>query len=142
MKQPRTLLSLLLLFAVTCSALAIGPLRSKTKDTPHKKKVVYAFGFAASFRDTLTFITEIQELDSVKLERQTHFLPLRDLYSYQLKDYLETNLEKTNYTCMIFFNKKLKKLQKQMNKIKTEYSRSGNLNLLETKDFRFTKPQY
>lgn len=142
MKRIRTLLSLALLVLVACSALAAGPLGSKTNSTPRKAKPVYAFGFAASFRDTLTFITEIQELDSVKLERQTHFLPMRDLYSYQMKDYLEADLEKTNYTCMIYFSKKLKKLQKQMNRLKTEYSRSGKLNVLSPEEFRFTKPHY
>ena len=142
MKRTRTLLSIALLALVACSAMAIGPFSIKTSSTPRQAKPIYAFGFAASFRDTLTFITEIQELDSAKLDKQTHFLPMRDLYSYQLKDYLEGDLEKTNYTCMIYFSKKLKKLQKQMNRLKTEYSRSGNLNVLTAEEFRFTKPHY
>ena len=128
-----------MLIVVVCSAFAPGSIADWLTRKP---KTIYAFGFAASFRDTLTYITDIQVLDSAELESNSGFLHMRDLYSYQLKNYLELDLEKPNYTCMVFFNKKKKKLQKQYNKLKQEYSRSGNLNMLDSVAFHFTKPTY
>ena len=46
-----------------------------------------------SFNDSIVYYTDIQVLDSVELDKNG-FLPKRDLYTYQLKNYLEYNLKK------------------------------------------------
>ena len=85
MKYVRILCAVALVFAL-CSAFTM-------KD---KEKAVYAFGVAASFNDSIVYYTDIQVLDSVELDKNG-FLPKRDLYTYQLKNYLEYNLKKPDY---------------------------------------------
>lgn len=49
---------------------------------------VYVFGLAASFNDSLVYITDIFEVDSAYIEdNRTHFLLNRGDYSYQLRNY-------------------------------------------------------
>ena len=66
-------------------------------------KPVYAFGISASFTDTVVYYTDIQLLDSVHLDKGG-FLPHRELYSYQLKNFLEFEMNLPNRTCMIYFS--------------------------------------
>ena len=101
MKYIRLIMAVALTFLV-CSAFTMK------KD---KEKPVYVFGVAASFTDTLVYYTDIQLLDSVYLNEHG-FLPQRDLYSYQLKNHLEYNMNKLNYTCVIYFSDNKKKLER------------------------------
>lgn len=130
MKYVRILMALAVVFTI-CSAFTM-----KSKDKP-----VYAFGVAASFSDTVVYYTDIQLLDSVSL-KNNGFLPQRDLYSYQLKNYLEYELNKPNYTCMIYFSETKKNLEKEMSKVIGKYKKSHlHLQVLDQKSFRFVKPQ-
>lgn len=86
-----------------------------------KEKAVYAFGVAASFNDSIVYYTDIQVLDSVELDKNG-FLPKRDLYTYQLKNYLEYNLKKPDYTCMIYFSE-TGKVGKEAVKVKVSIRR-------------------
>lgn len=104
-----------------------------------KEKPVYAFGLAASFNDTIVYCTEIQLLDSVELK--DGFLPAREMYAEQLKNYLEYEKQKPNYTCMIYFSENKKKLEKDAVKIKNKYQKGSTLLMLEPAAFTFTKPQ-
>ena len=131
MKYLRILLAVTLVFTL-CSAFSMKK---------EKEKQVYAFGVAASFNDTIVYYTEIQMLDSVVLDRRG-FLPQRELYSYQLKNYLEYELAKPDYTCMIYFSENKNKLQKEASKVKGKYVK-GNLKLqsIAPSDFSFKKPE-
>lgn len=102
---------------------------------------VYAFGVAASFNDSVVYCTEIQVLDSTALDKNG-FLPKRDLYSYQLKNYLEYDLKKPDYTCMIYFSENKKKLEKEAVKVKAKYKKSTMVLQAITSDkFSFKKPE-
>lgn len=130
MKYVRILMALAVVFTL-CSAFTL-----KSKEKP-----VYAFGIAASFNDTVVYYTDIQVLDSVSLEKNG-FLPKRDLYSYQLKNYLGYELNKPNYTCMIYFSETKNKLEKEMHKVIGKYKKSKlQLQVLDQASFRFVKPQ-
>ena len=131
MKKFRIVFSALVLFLV-CSAFTMGG----------SKKTVYAFGVSASFVDTLVYYTDIQVLDSAQLDNNG-FLKNRELYSYQLKNYLELNKNLQNRTCMIYFSKDKKKLTKELNKVIGKYKKDKNTSLLliDRKDFEFTKPE-
>ena len=130
MKYVRILMALAVVFTI-CSAFTM-----KSKNKP-----VYAFGVAASFSDTVVYYTDIQLLDSVSL-KNNGFLPQRDLYSYQLKNHVEYELNKPNYTCMIYFSETKKKLEKEMSKVIGKYKKSHlHLQVLDQKSFRFVKPQ-
>lgn len=104
-------------------------------------KQVYAFGIAASFNDSVVYYTEIQQLDSVSLDKNG-FLPKRDLYSYQLKNYLEYEMRKPDYTCMIYFSTNKNKLQKEAAKVKAKYKKSSlALQAVNPASFTFKKPE-
>ena len=107
-----------------------------------KGKTVYAFGVAASFNDSIVYFTEIQKLDSVKLDKDG-FLPHRELYTYQLKNYLEYSLQKPDYTCMIYFSDNKGKLEKEASKVQSKYEKSDGLVLqaVKAEAFSFSKPQ-
>lgn len=133
MKQLRSLLALMLMF-ILCTGF-IG----KKND---KEKAVYAFGVAASFSDTLVYYTDIQLLDSVQLDKNK-FLPKRQEYSRQLKEYVQYQLVHDNYTTMIYFSDKKEKLQKRFDKTLKKYQKDTifSLHLIPTADFKFKKPQ-
>jgi hypothetical protein len=107
-----------------------------------KSKPVYAFGFSASFTDTVVYCTEIQALDSVHLDKNG-FLPYREHYSYQLKNYLEYQKGEKNRTCMIYFSNNQAKLSKEKAKLLDKYKKDKAIKLEELKqaEFTFKKPE-
>jgi len=132
MKYVSILFAVIVVFTL-CTASSL-----KKKDEP---KVVYAFGVAASFTDTLVYYTDIQVLDSAQLTKEG-FLLKRDLYSYQLKNYLVDNNLQENSTCMVYFSDKKGKLDKEASKLMEKYKKTKNVSLvrLSPEKFKFTKP--
>ena len=132
MKYVKILFAIALVFTM-CSAFSLKKDHSKP---------VYAFGISASFTDTVVYFTEIQILDSVSLSKEG-FLAHRELYSYQLKNYLEDNLLQQNSTCMIYFSENKKKLEKEATKILNKYKKNNRMTVsrIEADKFRFTKPE-
>ena len=130
MKYVKILFAIALVFTM-CSAFSLKKDHSKP---------VYAFGISASFTDTVVYFTEIQILDSVSLSKEG-FLAHRELYSYQLKNYLEDNLLQQN--SMIYFSENKSKLEKEATKILNKYKKSRNMTVtrIEADKFRFTKPE-
>lgn len=106
-----------------------------------KEKHVYVFGVAASFNDSLVYYTEIQTVDSVSLNKEG-FLPKRDLYAYQLKNYIEYALNHPDYTCMVYFSENKMKLEKESNRVLGKYKKNSSfvVQQLGQKDFAFRKP--
>lgn len=107
------------------------------------RKSCVCFGVAASFNDTVVYFTDIQVLDSVKLDKGG-FLPKRDLYTYQLKNYLEYDLKSLDYTCIdLLFLKTRKKLEKGGCKVKSKYKKNKTIVLMPIapEAFRFKKPE-
>ena len=78
---------------------------------------LYAFGFSASFNDSIVYFTDIQEIDSAWINDKTDFLVSRDNYSYQLKNYF-TNIGQEHRTCVISFALKRKDIEKKYKKMK------------------------
>ena len=105
-------------------------------------KPVYAFGISASFTDTVVYFTDIQILDSAKVSKEG-FLSHRELYSYQLKNYLEDNQLQQNSTCMIYFSENKKKLEKEATKILNKYKKNNRMTVsrIDSDKFHFTKPE-
>lgn len=126
-----------IIFAVTLAFMFCSAFTLK-----NKAKSVYAFGVAASFNDSVVYYTEIQVLDSAELDKNG-FLPKRESYTYQLKNHLEYEVKKPDYTCMIYFSESKSKLEKEAVKIKGKYKR-GNGQILQAVSptvFTFKKPQ-
>lgn len=131
MKYIKILFAVAFVFTL-CTAFTIGK----------GPKSVYVFGVSASFTDTLIYYTEIQAIDSVALDKNG-FLPKRDLYSYQLKNYLELEKGVPNRTCMIYFSGNKSKLSKEAAKIINKYKKSKSIVIqkIDTGDFKFSKPE-
>ncbi len=105
-------------------------------------KPVYVFGVGASFKDSVVFFTDVQLVDSVTLDRMG-FLPEREMYAYQLKNYLEYQKGKSDYTCAIYFSEHKVKLEKELSKVRKQYEK-GNAFILEgikQAEFMFKKPK-
>lgn len=132
MKYVKILFAVALVFTL-CSAFSL-------KKGEHKP--VYAFGVSASFTDTVVYYTEIQVLDSVALDKNG-FLPHREIYSYQLKNYLEIDKGQSNRTCMIYFSENQKELEKEAAKVLGKYKKNKSVALekIDTQSFKFTKPE-
>ncbi|KAA6323700.1 hypothetical protein EZS27_026891 [termite gut metagenome] len=107
-----------------------------------KNKQVYAFGVSVSFMDTIIYYTDIQLLDSIALDKQG-FLPHRELYSYQLKNYLENQKNAFNRTCMIYFSTDKIKLNKEAIKLLNGYKKNKDITAerIEVSRFQFKKPE-
>jgi hypothetical protein len=141
MKNVRTLCAVALTLLL-CSAFTVKEGSDKDKkEKKDKQETVYAFGVGASFNDTVVYFTNIQVLDSVQLDKEG-FLPKRELYAYQLKNYLDYDLKSPNYTCMIYFNKDKAKLSKEQAKLQTRYKKAKLAIVpIDAEAFAFTKPE-
>lgn len=107
-----------------------------------EQKPVYVFGVGASFKDSVVYFTEVQMVDSVALDNNG-FLPRREAYSYQLKNHLQYEKGKPDYTCAIYFSENRVKLEKEASKVRKQYEK-GNEYVIENvnvSDFAFKKPE-
>ena len=132
MKYVKILFAIALVFTM-CSAFSLKKDHSKP---------VYAFGISASFTDTVVYFTDIQILDSAKVSKEG-FLSHRELYSYQLKNYLEDNQLQQNSTCMIYFSENKKKLEKEATKILNKYKKNNRMTVsrIDSDKLHFTQPE-
>ena len=102
------------------------------------EKPLYIFGVSASFLDSVVYITDIQVLDSIKLE--SGFLPYRNAYSYQLKNYIEQNQQLTDRTCAVYYSLNKKKLSKELSKMRSKYQKNKiKVKPLDSGAFRFKR---
>lgn len=104
---------------------------------------MFMFGFAGSFNDTIVVFTDIQQVDSAWIDKKTNFLQSRDLYSSQLRDYLDQNKQLPYRTCVVFFDKDRARLEKKFMKMRKLYGKGKDglshfdVRLLEAGEFRF-----
>lgn len=108
--------------------------KSTTKTPP-----VYMFGFAASFNDSIVYMTDIQAVDSAIIGHKSNFLVNRAAYANQLQFFLMDNQKKSNATCVVFFDRKADKLQKKYQKIMKRYQSNKEtlLQVLPKDQFHF-----
>lgn len=131
MKQFKLLCFLLI------ASLVIPVLAKSPKDK--NKYGVYIAGVSASFSDSLVYFTDIQYVDSASLS-DNGLLIGRAQYSIQLKEYLEQKENGKNRTCFVYYNKKKKNLQKEINKLKEKYQKGNTLVLIDVNpEFKFEK---
>ena len=99
----------------------------------------YICGFAASFNDSTVYFTDIQYMDSTYTDSKTGFLYSRDNYSYQLRGHMQKN-GVANPTCITFFSKKRKDVEKKYAALKKRYATKGRYDVtyLLASEFAFT----
>ncbi|MCR5511961.1 MAG: hypothetical protein K6F43_00155 [Prevotella sp.] len=122
-----------LLFCVAMGA------EAKRIQAPH----MYMFGFAASFKDSVVYITEIQDVKNVWYDTKSKFLLGRDNYSAQLKDYFKDKMQMPDRVCMVFFAKTMKEAEKKYLKLRKKYLGDAKhpstyeVRYVTTQDFQF-----
>lgn len=99
---------------------------------------VYMFGISASFNDESVYFTNVQAIDSARIDTKTKFLVGRDNYSYQLRDFLKARGEE-HRTCLVVYNAKEQKAKKRYEKLLAKYVKQGNMEIkhLTEADFAF-----
>ena len=104
---------------------------------PLKTNQVYMFGFSASFKDSIIYVTDIQNIPGAWIESKNKFLLLRDEYSRQMKDYLEEKLQQEKCVCVVFYYLKKKKAEKEFLKLMKKYKKGYEVRYVNEKDFKF-----
>ena len=100
---------------ILMTVVALGmPATSEAKKVQVPK--MYMFGIAASFSDTIVHFTNVQEIDSAWIEKKNKFLQARQLYSYQLRDYLASEQQMPRRTCIVYAGKNKKKVEEKSRK--------------------------
>ena len=110
-----------------------------------KEKVgkMYMFGMAAAFTDTIVHFTNIQTVDSVWIDTKSHFLQNREMYSYQLREFLRNKQQAPNRTCIVFYSTKREKLEKKYQRMKRLYGKDKrgvehfDIRYIMDSDFKF-----
>ena len=116
--------------------------KSKPQSNGKGRGKVYLFGVCQQLTDSMVYITSIQEIDSIDLERKTKFLPFRSEFSIQLKEYMEGTLQRRYQTACVFYSSKRKKISKKYYKIKKRYLDNSytRVVMLDDTRFRFKHP--
>mgnify|MGYP006988859237 CR=1 FL=1 len=104
---------------------------------------VYMFGFGASFIDSVSCQTQLQQIDSAWMDAHG-MLADRSLYSLQLQSYMEQTKGVKSPVCTVFFGKKESKMQKLWAKVKRRYEGVQNLihEVLPADSFRLVAEEY
>ena len=129
--------SLFILLFVLIAALGVA--REKKDNNKVKEVPVYILGASISFSDSIVYFTEIQKLDNVVLENG--FLPHRQYYAYELKDYMSFEENISGRISVVYFDEKRSKLEKKEQKIKKHLMEKENKIIRYLGDkFKFVKP--
>lgn len=87
------------------------------KDGP---KRVYMYGVSVDFNDSTVYLTDVQYLDSVVINKDGSLFNYSS-YSHQFKMYLEGMLGEDNQTCAVIYSDNKKNLEKRFVKIRKRY---------------------
>ena len=112
---------------------------AKQLQVPH----MYVFGFAASFKDSVVYMTEIQDVQNAWYDTKTKFLLGRDNYAAQLKEHIATKMQQRDRICVVVFAKTMKKAEKKYLKLRKKYIGDAKhpstyeVRYITTQDFKF-----
>ena len=97
---------------------------------------LYMFGFSASFKDSVVYVTDIQNVPQARINEKK-FLLDRDQYSYQLKNYLEETLQQPGRICLVIYDIDKKKAEKKYVKLMKKYKKGYDIQYLNETQFKF-----
>ena len=132
----RGILLMVMMMTVTLAAVA----KPKSSSNGRGKGMVYLFGVSQELTDSVVYITFINGVDSLDLERHTKFLPYRSEFSLQLKEYMEGTLNKDHQTTCVFYSPNRKKLSKKYYKIKKRFLDNPYTKIMPIDGFKFRHP--
>lgn len=116
---------------ITALTLCLSVIRATAEDKIEPQ--IYAFGFAASFNDSVVYFTDIQTIDSVWVDSKTGFILERGMYANQMRNYFTRNGQ-PDRTCVFFYDVKFKNIARKFRKMKERYVSGNNF------DIRYLKP--
>lgn len=127
--------------AILC-VFAFQTLEAKPKKVVQKP--VYMIGVSFSLVDSMVFITDMQLVDSITIEKKTKFLVDRQLYSFQFQRYLEGTYKGGPYVPSVFFSPSRKKMERKYLSLHKRYVQSKDLRmiLVDISQFRFKPEKY
>lgn len=73
---------------------------------------VYMFGYAFSVVDSVSYVTEIQKVETAWVHSKYGFLKYRPQYAEQLKNFIDSTTLHRDVICAIYFDKKKSTVQK------------------------------
>lgn len=121
------------------ATLGVAREKNNKKAKEVKEVPVYIIGASISFADSVAYFTEVQKFDAVALENG--FLPHRQYYAYELKDYMNFEENMPGRISIIFFEEKLNKLEKKIQKVKKHLAEDeGKIIRYLGDKFKFVKP--
>lgn len=120
---------------IILSALLLAAMAIDAK--PLKTNSLYMFGFSASFKDSVVYVTAIQQVEGAWIDHKTKFLLGRDQYSIQLKEYLEQSMQQQGRICMVIFATKKKEAEKKYLKLMKKYTKGYDVRYLNAPEFKF-----
>ena len=116
------------LFIILCSLFISEALWAQgTPATAAKarRQQMYMFGVAASMRDSVAYITDLQNIEAYVYANG--FLADRSLYSLQLNNFMVGKKNSENMTCAVFFSKSKSKAEKKFQKVRKKYRDKHNI---------------
>lgn len=120
---------------IILSALLLAAMAIDAK--PLKTNSLYMFGFSASFKDSVVYVTDIQQVEGAWIDHKTKFLLGRDQYSIQLKEYLEQSMQQQGRICMVIFATKKKEAEKKYLNLMKKYTKGYDVRYLNAPEFKF-----
>ena len=106
----------------------------------------YLCGFVANFSDSIIYVTDIQEIDSIWFDSKSKFLMSRSAYTYQLRNYFTEKLNMPNRTCIVIFGMDRKKAEKKYTKLMKQYTGKNaekfDVRHISESDFRFIPVEF
>ena len=133
------------LFLLTLATFACAKKKPKVVESVSYGKgtgTVYLFGVSQMLTDSTVYITSINQIDSIDLDKKTKILPNRSEFSLQLKEYLEGQVGLHKQTACVFFAVSRKKLNKQYYKVKKRYldDKDKKIIVVDERYFTFRHP--
>ena len=99
------------------------------------------FGVGGSFNDSTVYLTDIETVNAYLVNNRTKFLANREDYSYQLRNYLQSNGLEAYPTCITMFAENEKDATKKYLKLKERYEKSKkkySIKSLKDSQFKYT----
>ncbi len=103
---------------------------------------VYLFGFSQEFGDTIAYISDVCRVDSIMLQKKTKFLPFRNEFSLQFKEYIEESKGVKKQTTCVFYSVNKTSLIKKQQKMRKRYLNMEHTTVVNIgdKEFKFIHP--
>jgi hypothetical protein len=109
------------IFKLFTLALVLTAFAVKVQAKPIQPAHVYMFGFAGSFKDSVVYITEIEDVKGAWIDSKSKFLLNRSDYSYQLKMHMTDQYQQPERVCVVFYATSKKKIEKKLKKLRKKY---------------------